>query len=76
MGELALSNLGGVGPLPGLSLQFLMELLAGLFLASLRIGAFLIASPFFGGSSVPLQVRICSISYGLMQRSREIVTFL
>jgi len=58
MGELALSNLGGVGPLPGLSLQFLMELLAGLFLASLRIGAFLIASPFFGGSSVPLQVRI------------------
>jgi flagellar biosynthetic protein FliR len=58
MSELALSNLGGVGPLPGLSLQFLMELLAGLFLASLRIGAFLIASPFFGGSSVPLQVRI------------------
>jgi len=50
--------LGGLGPLPGLSLQFLMELLAGLFLASLRIGAFLIASPFFGGSSVPLQVRI------------------
>jgi len=47
MSELALSNLGGVGPLPGLSLQFLMELLAGLFLASLRIGAFLIASPFF-----------------------------
>ena len=58
MDDLALSNLAGVGPLPGVNLQFVMELLAGLFLASLRIGAFLIASPFFGGSSVPLQVRI------------------
>ena len=58
MGDAALSNLGGVGALPGLDLQFVMELLAGLFLASLRIGAFLIASPFFGGSTVPLQVRI------------------
>ena len=58
MGDAALSNLGGVGAFPGLDLQFVMELLAGLFLASLRIGAFLIASPFFGGSTVPLQVRI------------------
>ena len=58
MDDLALSNIAGVGPLPGVNLQFVMELLAGLFLASLRIGAFLIASPFFGGSSVPLQVRI------------------
>jgi flagellar biosynthesis protein FliR len=58
MGDLALSNLNGVGALPGLDLQFLMEILAALFLASLRIGAFLIASPFFGGSSTPLQVRI------------------
>ena len=58
MDDLALSNIVGVGPLPGVNLQFVMELLAGLFLASLRIGAFLIASPFFGGSSVPLQVRI------------------
>jgi len=58
MGDLALSNLNGTGALPGLNLQFLIELLAGLFLASLRIGAFLIASPFFGGSSTPLQVRI------------------
>ena len=58
MGDAALSNLGGVGALPGLDLQFVMELLAGLFLATLRIGAFLIASPFFGGSAVPLQVRI------------------
>ena len=58
MDDLALSNIAGVWPLPGVNLQFVMELLAGLFLASLRIGAFLIASPFFGGSSVPLQVRI------------------
>ena len=58
MDDLALSNMAGVGPLPGVNLQFVMELLAGLFLASLRIGAFLIAAPFFGGSSVPLQVRI------------------
>ena len=58
MDDLALSNIAGVGPLPGVNLQFVMDLLAGLFLASLRIGAFLIASPFFGGSAVPLQVRI------------------
>ena len=58
MDDLTLSNIAGVGALPGVNLQFVMELLAGLFLASLRIGAFLIASPFFGGSSVPLQVRI------------------
>jgi len=58
MEDLTLSNIAGVGPLPGVNLQFVMELLAGLFLASLRIGAFLIASPFFGGSAVPLQVRI------------------
>ena len=58
MDDLTLSNIAGVGPLPGVNLQVVMELLAGLFLASLRIGAFLIASPFFGGSSVPLQVRI------------------
>ena len=58
MGDLAISNIGSVGTLPGINLQFLMELLAGLFLASLRFGAFLISSPFFGGSSTPLQVRI------------------
>ena len=58
MDDLTLSNIASVGPLPGVNLQFVMELLAGLFLASLRIGAFLIASPFFGGSAVPLQVRI------------------
>jgi flagellar biosynthetic protein FliR len=58
MDATALSNLGGVGVLPGLNLQFVMESLATVFLASLRVGAFLIASPFFGGTSVPLQPRI------------------
>jgi hypothetical protein len=36
MDDLALSNIAGVGPLPGVNLQFVMELLAGLFLASLQ----------------------------------------
>ena len=58
MDAIALSNHGGVGALPGLNLQFVMESLATVFLASLRVGAFLIASPFFGGTSVPLQPRI------------------
>ena len=50
----ALTNLQGIGALPGMSLQFVMESLAVVFLASLRVGAFLIASPFFGGTTVPL----------------------
>ena len=58
MESLALTNLNEVGALPGLSMQFVVQTLATVFLASLRIGAFLIASPFFGGSSVPIQVRI------------------
>ena len=58
MEGLALTNLAEVGALPGLSMQFVVQTLATVFLASLRIGAFLIASPFFGGSSVPIQVRI------------------
>ncbi len=52
------TNLAGVGVLPGLNLQFVMETLAAVFLASLRVGAFLIASPFFGGTTVPVQARI------------------
>ena len=58
MEGIALTNLNEVGALPGLSMQFVVQTLATVFLASLRIGAFLIASPFFGGSSVPIQVRI------------------
>ncbi len=52
------TNLNGAGPLPGLGLQFVMEALATVFLGSLRVGAFFIASPFFGGRSVPLQARV------------------
>ena len=58
MEALPLTNLNEIGALPGLSMQFVVQTLATVFLASLRIGAFLIASPFFGGSSVPIQVRI------------------
>lgn len=53
-----LIDTGSSGALPGMGLQFVMEALATLFLASLRIGAFLLASPFFGGASVPVQARI------------------
>jgi len=53
-----LIDTGSSGALPGMGLQFVMEALATLFLASLRIGAFLLASPFFGGTSVPVQARI------------------
>ena len=47
MGDLALSNLGGVGALPGLSLQFVMELLAGLFSGKLAHWRFFDCIPFF-----------------------------
>lgn len=56
--DLPLTELQGMGALPGLDMQFVMQNLAQLFLASLRIGAFLISAPFFGGSFVPLQVKI------------------
>jgi flagellar biosynthetic protein FliR len=56
--DLPLTELQGMGALPGLEMQFVMQNLAQLFLASLRIGSFLISSPFFGGSFVPIQVRI------------------
>ena len=59
MDGIALTNLGGVGALPGLSLQFVMESLATVFLASLRVGAFLIASPF-------LAVRRCRFNLELL----------
>jgi flagellar biosynthesis protein FliR len=56
--EVPLTELQGMGALPGLDMQFVMRKLAQLFLASLRIGSFLISAPFFGGSFIPLQVRI------------------
>ena len=48
----------GVGAIPGLNLQSLMELVAKFFFASLRIGSFLLASPLFGAKFVILPVRI------------------
>jgi flagellar biosynthetic protein FliR len=52
--------------LPGTSLQSISVYLLLLMLSSLRIGAFLVASPFFGSRMVPLTVRIVfSIAVGL-----------
>ncbi len=44
--------------LPGLSLQSLPAYIFLIMLASLRIGSFLLASPFFGSRMVPLPIRI------------------
>ena len=44
--------------LPGLELQELFTFLILLLIASLRVGAFLVSAPFFGGRMVPLQIRI------------------
>ena len=56
--HLPLTLLDTMGGLPGLELQSVMSVLAQFFLATLRIGAFLIAVPVFGAAAVPLQVRI------------------
>ena len=56
----------GLEGISGLDLQTLPIYLLFLMLASLRVGAFLVASPFFGSRMVPLTVRIVfSISLGL-----------
>ena len=44
--------------LPGMALGGLIELMTVVFFSALRVGAFLLASPFFGAQSIPLQVRI------------------
>ena len=51
---------GGEFPLPGMGLSAVMGWLAQYVFAMLRIGAFLLASPAFGGRFVPLQVRIAA----------------
>jgi len=43
---------------PGISLQSIPVYLLLLLLSTLRVGAFLLSSPFFGSRMVPLQVRI------------------
>lgn len=55
----------GIGALPGLELQTLLEICAQFLFASLRIGSFLLASPLFGARFVSLPVRI-SISFTLV----------
>jgi flagellar biosynthetic protein FliR len=44
--------------MPGVDLQLVMTLLLQYFLASLRIGAFLLSAPLFGARWLPLQARI------------------
>ena len=44
--------------IPGLSQSGLLDALLDVFVLSLRIGAFLIAAPFFGSRMVPLNIRI------------------
>ena len=57
MENLLVSSDSGI---PGVELPGLFEFLSVFFLATLRIGAFLISAPFFGAQSIPLQVRIVS----------------
>lgn len=47
-----------ISEFPGLTLQSVPLYLLMLLLCTLRVGSFLVASPFFGSRMVPLQVRI------------------
>jgi len=58
MDFLPLTELDKLGGLPGIELNDAVEMLSVYFLATLRIGAFIIAAPLFGSRSIPLQVRI------------------
>lgn len=49
---------GTAATLPGLDLSALIGLLLQFLFAMLRIGAFMVAAPLFGGAFVPLPVRI------------------
>ncbi len=60
MDFLPLTELDKLGGLPGIELNQAIEMLSMYFLATLRIGAFFIASPMLGSRSIPLQVRIIS----------------
>jgi flagellar biosynthetic protein FliR len=55
---LPLTELQAMGGLPGLELNAVMSVLAKFMLASLRIGAFLVVSPIFGSTAIPVQVRV------------------
>ena len=47
-----------LGQIPGLNLQDLSIFFVLILVSSLRVGAFLIAAPFFGSRMLPLQIRI------------------
>jgi len=52
--------------LAGTDLQYLFGYVLQLFVCTLRVGAFLISSPFFGSRMIPLQVRIVfSVALGI-----------
>jgi len=53
---------GGEFPLPGMGLTEVIDWLALYLFSMLRIGAFLMASPAFGGRFVPGQVRLMAIA--------------
>ncbi len=54
-----------ISSMPGLTLQSLSLYLLLIVVCTLRVGAFLISSPFFGSRMIPLPVRIvCSVSLG------------
>lgn len=53
-----LPNLDDILGLNGVDLQVLIDSLLVFFLHTLRLGAFFIASPFFGAAAIPVQARI------------------
>ena len=53
-----------VGSYAGISLQSIPVYLLLLLLSTLRVGSFLLSSPFFGSRMVPLPVRIV-FSFGI-----------
>ena len=55
---LPLTELQAMGGLPGLELNAVMSVMEKFMLASLRIGAFLVVSPIFGSTAIPVQVRV------------------
>ena len=60
---LPLTELQAMGGLPGLDLNEVMFVLAKFMLASVRIGAFLVVSPIFGSTAIPVQVRVVAASF-------------
>ena len=60
---LPLTELQAMGGLPGLDLNEVMSVLAQFMLASVRIGAFLVVSPIFGSTAIPVQVRVVAASF-------------